>query len=127
MDSGCSLRRSLKRADLRGRATGLRPAEAAGRTVLTNQSKLAISPQPSGRACDEQREIAALRQGAAAGCRSLRDRTFQHTPHFAAAGCRRCATEPFGTRHTPFCNCGLPVLTDRNNTADVEAAASPRE
>ena len=62
-------------ADLRDASCGPSPPEAAARRCLTASILLAASPQPSGRACDFRE--AALRQGAAAGCRSLRDRIYK--------------------------------------------------
>jgi len=64
------------RAELWDASCGPSRGEAAARTVLTDRPAASIppkaSPQPGGRACDELREDAALRLGAAAGCCALK-------------------------------------------------------
>ena len=116
--SGSSLRRTQRRKGV----AGLRPAEAAARTAfarpISTRGKPAAerrglhertcgrehgppqgrflpetSPQPSGRACNEQREIAALRPGAAAGCSApkgaMKNEELKMKNYFRAAACGR--------------------------------------
>ena len=73
-------------------------------------------PQPSGQACSSGpagREDAALRPGAAAGCRSLRDRVCRRTfpPKPAAAGYpdRNTRAAACGARASSATNCGPPL------------------
>ena len=136
--SGCS-QRSARRFGYELRAFAaprLRPAglfeteftkekplhrETAARSVLTDRPQLEPSPQPSGGACSSGpagREHAALRSGAAAGCRSCRTEFAGYYFHLnrQSQPANRCAAElaanlagainlrnrPFQTANHPF-------------------------
>ena len=121
-DSGRGLR-SACASGLADASSGPSRGEAAARSVLTDRfphramhsascgrpipsaSNHGAIPQPSGGACDEQREDATLRPGAAAGCRLLRNRTGRKHPPRQLL---RPAT-PFGRKFTVAPSAGLPL------------------
>ena len=59
MGFGLQLAKDTQERTFGTRTAGLRRAEAAARSVLTDRSKLETSPQPSGWACDVEEQPSA--------------------------------------------------------------------
>ena len=131
--------RSLRGAQVRVRAAGLRHREAAARRPL--RGRFQLQNTPAAERTGLRRRGAALRPGAAAGCRSLRDRFYRQAflprptvygPHgpdgpTLTRGHARSQADRPATQWSspPPGNSCIPAVTDSCRSSRCIAGSSP--